>query len=133
MAKARTKKADIEWTGQVRMLPGPKMLELEKDTQERIKLAVCGAGGVFMMRNSVTPGAKGKAEGGCGTGSSDLFCVVLPHGRFCAIEIKRPKGGVISPEQEKFMAHVRLAGGVAGAAKSVDEALALVAKARCLP
>lgn len=46
------------------------------------------------------------------TGMSDLVCCVPPHGRFLAIEVKRP-GGSLSPAQVSFLLSVRHSGGIA--------------------
>lgn len=40
---------------------------------------------------------------------------------FAAVEVKTPKGRV-KPEQQQFVDHIRGAGGIAGIARSVDEA-----------
>lgn len=41
--------------------------------------------------------------------------------QFAAVEVKTPRGRV-RPEQQQFIDHVLSAGGVAGIARSVDEA-----------
>lgn len=125
-AKRLAKKLDTEWNGQVRMLPGPKMIELEKSTMARIQTYVASRG-YFCLRNSVTPGERGKAAGGCGPGSSDLHAIV--GGVAVWIETKRPKGGRLSKEQIDFIDSVRRAGGVAGVAKSIEETAELLAEA----
>lgn len=48
-------------------------------------------------------------------------------GVFTAIEVKTPKGRV-SAEQERFLAAVRRAGGIAGVARSVQDALSLLSE-----
>ena len=45
------------------------------------------------------------------------------HGRFCAIECKRPVGGRLSPEQEARIKDINIKGGVAFVAHSGAEAL----------
>ena len=45
--------------------------------------------------------------------------------QFAAVEVKTPKGRV-KPEQQQFINHVLSAGGVAGIARSVDEAQKLL-------
>jgi len=57
-------------------------------------------------------------------GSADLIGIA-PDGRFLAIEVKTGRR-VTTPEQETFISQVQLMGGIAGVARSVDEALALV-------
>jgi hypothetical protein len=44
---------------------------------------------------------------------------------YTAVETKRSKGGRIAPEQQNFIDQVRLAGGMAGVANSVEAALSL--------
>lgn len=57
-------------------------------------------------------------------GSSDLVGIA-PDGRFLAVEVKTPKGRP-TKEQLRFIEAVRNAGGIAGIARSVDEALDLI-------
>ena len=45
--------------------------------------------------------------------------------QFAAVEVKTPRGRV-RPEQQQFINHVLSAGGVAGIARSVDEAQKLL-------
>ena len=54
-------------------------------------------------------------------GSSDVVGIA-PDGRFLAVEVKTATGRV-RPEQETFIAAVRRAGGRAGVARSVADAL----------
>jgi hypothetical protein len=131
----RPKKVEMDWTGQTNWLPGPKLIEAERDTLEQIRLAVSSAGGVMVMRNNVGVAKHGKrfVRFGLGNGSSDLICCVAPYGRLLGIEVKRPKGGKVSPDQERWMKWIRLYGGVTGVAKNVAQALALVNEARQLP
>lgn len=58
-------------------------------------------------------------------GSSDIIGIHKPTGRFLAIEVKS-KRGRITKEQENFINAVKAAGGIAGFARSVDEALDLL-------
>lgn len=53
-------------------------------------------------------------------GSSDILGI-LPNGKFLAVECKRGKGGVISPEQHEFLSKIQSNGGFAIVAKSVDD------------
>lgn len=57
-------------------------------------------------------------------GSSDIVGIA-PDGRFLAIEVKTPAGRP-TKEQLRFIEAVRNAGGIAGIARSVDEALDLI-------
>jgi hypothetical protein len=100
--------------------------ELEQPIKLRIRDALIAAGCMAKIHNVDNR----QMTTGLGRGVSDLICIVPPFGRFLAIEVKRPKVGIISPDQEAFVQAVRKFGGVAGFATSVDEALALLAEAR---
>lgn len=54
-------------------------------------------------------------------GSSDVIGI-CPDGKFLAVEVKT-KTGRVRPEQEAFIAAVKRAGGRAGVARSVGDAL----------
>ena len=56
-------------------------------------------------------------------GVSDL--IGWTHGRFVAIEVKGPRGRVTA-EQAAFLELVRRSGGLAGVARSVDDARAIL-------
>lgn len=45
---------------------------------------------------------------------------------FVSVEVKRPKGGRVTAEQENFIRVVLEAGGIAGVVRSAEEATALV-------
>lgn len=57
-------------------------------------------------------------------GSSDLIGIT-PDGRFLAVEVKTATGRV-SKEQQTFIDAVRRSGGIAGIARSIEDALELV-------
>lgn len=57
-------------------------------------------------------------------GSSDIIGIA-PDGRFLAVEVKTPKGRP-TKEQLRFIEAVRNAGGIAGIARSPQEALDLI-------
>jgi len=63
---------------------------------------------------------------GLAVGSSDIVGIA-PDGRFLAIEVKTPTGRP-TKEQLRFIEAVRNAGGIAGIARSVDEALQLIVR-----
>jgi hypothetical protein len=65
---------------------------------------------------------------GLGVGSADLVGIVAPSGRLFAIEVKTPEGKT-TPEQDAWLATIRRFGGVAGVARSVEEAMAIVDEA----
>ncbi len=69
------------------------------------------------------------ARSGLAVGSADLIGLVPPTGRFLAIECKRPNGGRLSERQRAWLDVVRRCGGIAGIARSVEEAIALVTEA----
>ena len=58
-------------------------------------------------------------------GSSDLIGWTIVNGVavFTAIEVKREKGGIASPEQLNFIEQVQMSGGIAFIARSGDEAI----------
>ena len=111
------------------------VIEKEAVLLDRIRTALSNCG-VLVWRNHV--GVSRQASGhyahsGLAVGSSDLVGLVPPFGRFIGIEVKRPRFGRVSARQERWLALVRSFGGVAGVARSVEEALELVAAARRLP
>ena len=57
-------------------------------------------------------------------GMSDI-CAILPGGRFCAIEVKRP-GGKMTEDQERFQDDVERSGGYAIMVTSVDELMGFI-------
>lgn len=61
-------------------------------------------------------------------GGADIIGIHQATGRFIAVEVKTPKGRV-SPEQQTFINAVRAAGGIAGIARSVEDALELIRSA----
>lgn len=104
----------------------------EQDLSNAIRLAVGSLPYVRIWRNNV--GTMRDSRGipvtfGLAIGSADLIGIVAPHGRLLSIEVKRP-GGRVTPEQEHWIEIVRAFGGVAGIARSVDDAMALVALAQ---
>lgn len=60
-------------------------------------------------------------------GGSDILGIA-PNGAFLAVEVKT-KTGRVSPEQQRFINAVRAAGGIAGVARSVEDALELIRSA----
>jgi hypothetical protein len=63
-------------------------------------------------------------QAGLTKGGSDIIGIA-PDGRFLAVEVKTTLGR-IRPEQTIFLDVVRKAGGIAGVARSVEEALQLI-------
>lgn len=72
--------------------------------------------------------APGRVRYGLAPGSSDLVGIG-PRGRFLALEVKQP-GKKPTEEQERFIAIVRAAGGVAEVVTSVERAQAVVKQMR---
>ena len=58
-------------------------------------------------------------------GISDIIGMV-PGGRFCAFEVKRP-GGKPTEDQQAFIASVLATGGIAGVVTSIEDAQKLLA------
>jgi Holliday junction resolvase len=52
-------------------------------------------------------------------GCPDLL--VCAGGRFVALEVKRPKGGVVSPLQKHHIGKIQEAGGIAAVVRSVED------------
>lgn len=73
-----------------------------------------------------------RIKSGLAVGSADLIGIVLPFGRFLSIEVKSDSGRM-TQAQTDWIKIVRSFGGVAGVARNVEEALALVEEARALP
>lgn len=109
----------------------------EQELQQQIRLQL-GSGPVRLWRNNVgalrDPRGRLVTYGLC-TGSSDLIglrrLTVTPEhlgqhlAVFCALEVKTPRGR-LSAEQERFLAVVRQLGGLAGVARSLAEASAIL-------
>lgn len=115
----------------------------ETELMHRIMLALSEAGCTVWRNNTgqawhgtilhragqqVTLGSARMQPYGLCVGSSDLIGVA-PDGRFLAVEVKTATGRV-SKEQATFIEAVRRAGGRAGVARSVEDALALALEPR---
>ena len=99
----------------------------ETDIMRSVMLALSEAG-CLIWRNNV--GVLKNAAGipikfGLCVGSSDL--IGLYRGRFLAVEIKTPTGKA-TPEQLRFIEAVKRHGGIAGIARSPQDALDLLAQ-----
>ena len=57
-------------------------------------------------------------------GCPDL--IVCAHGRFVALEVKRPSGGVVSPLQKHHIEKIQKAGGIAGVVRSLEDVRVLL-------
>jgi len=111
----------------------------ETKIQRKIMLALSEAG-CIVFRNEVAGAWMGKVihkdssqvtikdarmmRFGLAVGSSDLI-FIAPGGKFGAIEVKTPTGRA-TKEQLLFIDAVIKAGGIAGIARSVEDALSLI-------
>ena len=94
---------------------------------DSIRAALCAVEGVRVWRNNVGVDTMRGIRYGLSVGSPDL--VGIAWGRFVGLEVKTPTGRV-SKEQTMWLDMVRRFGGVAGVARSVEDALAIVEEAR---
>lgn len=114
------------------------MANAETNLQAQIWKAVSTAPDVRLFRNNV--GTCKAADGrfvrfGLCTGSSDLIglksVVITPDmvgqrvAVFCAVEVKTPKGRV-TEEQQRFLDFVKRSGGIAGVARSPEDAQKII-------
>ena len=113
----------------------------EQTIQQRIRLA-CSRGAVRLWRNNTgrIVGQDGRmVTFGLCPGSSDLIgyrsVTIGPEhvgqtlAVFAAVEVKAPTGRP-TPEQTAFVEHVRAAGGLAGIARTIDDAVRILGE-RC--
>lgn len=105
-------------------MAGVGELKSESNIQQLIRLALAEAGHV-VFRNNIggykSPSGRWVDYGVGGKGGSDLLGWTK-DGKFLAVEVKTATGR-IRPEQETFIAAVKRAGGRAGIARGVDDAL----------
>lgn len=103
-------------------------MKCEQNIQKLIMLALTEAG-CIVWRNNI--GSYTTADGHFirygvgGVGGSDLIGIYKKTGQLIAVEAKGPKGKP-SAAQLNFIEQVRAAGGIAGLARSVQEALDLL-------
>lgn len=115
----------------------------ETPLQNRIRKAVSksSCGNALALRNNTglfLTFAGDKVHAGLGKGTSDLIGlaarVIRPEdvgktvGVFLAIEVKT-EGSAIRPEQNQFIERIRQLGGIAGIARSPEEAEAMLSRA----
>ena len=115
------------------------MANAETDLQQRIRLALGTRSDLRLFRNQVgqlpDPRTGRPVQFGLAKGSADLIgwrtITVTPEmvGRrlavFCSIEVKTATGK-LRPEQQAWLGVVRGAGGIAGVARTVADAITLV-------
>lgn len=103
-------------------------MKREQNIQKLIMLALSEAG-CIIWRNNI--GSYTTADGAFirygvgGVGGSDLIGIHKPTGRFLAIEVKTSKGKP-SAAQLNFIQQVIASGGIAGIARSPEDALKLL-------
>lgn len=130
-----------------RMIAAANARRLEMPVQLQIVAALNAASGVWAMVNA--RGSRGATAGLLWPGSADVVGVISRRyelasspplrdvrtvGVFFALEIKRPieRGKVApsrsktKPEQDEFLERVRSFGGIAGVARSVEDAFAIL-------
>ena len=112
----------------------PDVANAETELQQRIRLALGTRSELRLFRNQVgqlpDPRTGRPVQFGLARGSADLIgwrtVTITPDmvgktvGVFVAIEVK--DRGRLTPEQERFIAEVQQAGGLAGVARSVEDA-----------
>lgn len=99
-----------------------RKLPLEKTVVNKIRDALKAAGVKWIMKTHGSPYQQ--------SGVPDLLCIAPGTGRLVGIEVKRPHGTWKVTELQKHQIElIREAGGVAGVATSVEEALALLNEA----
>ena len=115
------------------------MANAETDLQQRIRLALGTRSDLRLFRNQVgqlpDPRTGRPVQFGLARGSADLIgwrtITVTPDmvGRqlavFTSIEVKTPTGR-IRPEQQAWLDVVRSGGGLAGIARTVDDAIRII-------
>jgi len=102
----------------------------EGQLQDSIRLALAHEPDLVLWRNNVGVAEQrgARVRYGLATGSADLIGCLA--GRFVALEIKTATGRA-RPEQTQWLELVRRYGGFAAIVRSVDEARAAIARARC--
>lgn len=104
----------------------------EKDIQTRIRNTLGRCADLCLWRNNtgMLIDQRGQRVAfGLSVGSSDLVGVLSPHGRFIALEVKRP-GSKPTKEQQQWLALIRTMGGFAAVVTSEEEALCAIDRAR---
>lgn len=101
--------------------------QYERDIQAAVRLALGSDPGLVLFRNSVGYDSNTRQRFGLCPGSADL--VGCCDGRFIGLEIKSERGRS-SPEQIRWAELIRSKGGFVAVVRSVDEAIAAVARCR---
>lgn len=103
----------------------------EAEIQDAIRLAGHSLG-LVLWRNNTGLAVDGlrRIRYGLAVGSSDLIGILVPEGRFIALEVKAPNGKGPTPEQERFLTLVRRSGGFAAVVRSLEDARKAIERAR---
>lgn len=112
--------------------PADKVVVLEKDVQKAImdmlkrhpKVVFRARFNRGVMQSSYN-GKDSFTQFNSQKGFSDIHGM-LRGGSAFYFEVKRPSGGVVSPDQKQFLDMIVAGGGIAGVVRSVDEALELL-------
>lgn len=103
----------------------------ESNLMKAIMLALSEAGCTVWRNQSgayTDPRSKNFIRYGVGVGGSDILGIA-PNGKFLAVEVKTATGRP-TKEQLNFIDVINKRGGIAGIARSVNDALALINGAR---
>lgn len=95
---------------------------LEREIIKQIKQIICMTGIKLQRINTGSFRTGGRFIKSCEAGTCD-FEGYDKHGRFVAIECKRPSGGKVSPEQKLRIDDINAKGGIAFIATSGEQAL----------
>lgn len=94
----------------------------------RVRETLVASGHVLLWRNNVGFDAERRVKYGLGLGSADLVGLLVPSGRFFAIEVKTPVGR-LRKEQRLWLDVVRKNGGFAAVVRSTDGAVEALERA----
>lgn len=97
----------------------------ETAIQKAIRVAVNASGRAIVWRNNTGVDVARGVRYGLGNGSADLVGMLVPSGRFLALEVKTPIGR-LREDQRLWLDVVRKRGGVAACVRSVADAMAVI-------
>lgn len=100
----------------------------ETAIQKAIRVAVNASGRAIVWRNNTGVDVSRGVRYGLGNGSADLVGMLVPSGRFLALEVKTPIG-TMSKDQLLWHDVVHKRGGFAACVRSAAEALDAVERA----
>ena len=105
------------------------MADTEAEVMQEVKQIIALTGIKLQRINTGTFGSRHVKTANPGTCDFEGYD---NHGRFVAIECKRPVGGKITPEQEERIDDINAKGGVAFVARSGQEALQKLKENHCI-